>query len=920
LKRRFFEFVLIPVLFLLAVGILSFIFLLPRFLEKNVLPSLGKQIFTSVNGQIFNIGINKASMGNLTLGDGEKIALRIGSIQADYSLSSIKNKKIDQVKINGFSVNLEISEGKIVIPGLDLEKIAGTEKRHEKLTHSSAVKIDWQLDNFQIANGVINILYEKQHVFIPFDLQIIRNKQPVTASLSIYSLSLHIYPQGEEIAVTGTIDLKSNKGMFSLLADSFDIKSLAFLLGDRQNKLDVGKIAIRSNAEVKLMPFQLVSSGIDCELESLDLNSGLLTFGTPAGSAESGKPLQLKINGNGLQWDVTVHGSMVKPLEASITLDGKFLLENNSAKGAGNIEMGIASQAVALNPGYFPWVIKGNSLINGDFSVERTPIAWHANIISRDSNKDIEFLYGKNMLSTGNPSFSIEGKGDTETTEIEILLAIKNIHATGADTSDIILPRADLQAFFNQEKSPQASLVKGKFELLMSGATIKKELLTVNGDITLAGNMMEQPLQNMKFPGIAGEIIVSNARANEQKNNVTAQSLEGRIPWQLFMENHEANGKMKITGITWKKNELGSFEAGIRLNGDEYSFDGRFIHSLPDGLVTSVTGKAGIADSKYLADMALHMDVTPFNALHLGRFDTSMSNSYINGELGLDSEIRYDTNSLTGNMTVVLKNGRFKNQEKKQTVNDINLSLHIPSLPDIRSAPAQKILFDKASVGDLIFEKGKVIWQLESPDSIFIEEGVVQWVGGRVFTNAVRISPEIDELVVPIFCDRLILTEVLTQFGITGAAGEGTVSGRIPLHISKGNIRFEDGFLYSSPGQGGSVKIAAFDLLSAGIPKNSPQFAQVDFAAEALKNFQYNWVRLLLNSDGEDMVMQMQMDGKPVQSLPFTYDSRTGLLQRADETKKGINQPIRLDVNFRLPLNRFLGYSGKIQDIMKKLQ
>ncbi|MDH3922442.1 MAG: carboxylate transporter, partial [Desulfobulbaceae bacterium] len=129
-----------------------------------------------------------------------------------------------------------------------------------------------------------------------------------------------------------------------------------------------------------------------------------------------------------------------------------------------------------------------------------------------------------------------------------------------------------------------------------------------------------------------------------------------------------------------------------------------------------------------------------------------------------------------------------------------------------------------------------------------------------------------------------------------------------------------DGFLYSSPGQGGSVKVSAFDLLAAGIPKNTPQFAQVDFAAEALKNFQYNWVKLILNTEGEDLIMQMQMDGKPVQSLPFKYDSQTGLLQRIENTGQGIMQPIRLDVNFRLPVNRFLGYSGKIQDMMKKIK
>jgi len=57
-----------------------------------------------------------------------------------------------------------------------------------------------------------------------------------------------------------------------------------------------------------------------------------------------------------------------------------------------------------------------------------------------------------------------------------------------------------------------------------------------------------------------------------------------------------------------------------------------------------------------------------------------------------------------------------------------------------------------------------------------------------------------------------------------------------------------------------------------------------------------------------------------LQSLPFSYDSQTGLLQRIDDNSQGISQPIRLDVNFRLPLDRFMGYSGKIQDIMKKIQ
>ena len=337
MKRRLIKFIVIPILLLLVVGILFFIFLLPLFLEKNILPALGDRLFTSVNGQVLRIGINKASIGDLTIGEQGKIALRIGSIHADYSLSSIKTKRIDQVTINGLTLNLAVSGGRVFIPGLNLEKIAATRKKQKKSPDTSVINIDWLPDNLQMNDGFINILYENKRFFVPFDLQLTRKEQPDTTSTNPYDLNLQIFPQGEKIIVTGFIDLKNNTGMFSLSADSLDIQSFAFLLGKGQKLPDTGQVAIKSNAEIKLMPFQLVSSEVKCELESLNLNSGMFTFGTPAGSADSGKPLRLKINGNGSQWDVTAHGSVVKPLAATISLHGKFLTKKNSAQGDGEI-------------------------------------------------------------------------------------------------------------------------------------------------------------------------------------------------------------------------------------------------------------------------------------------------------------------------------------------------------------------------------------------------------------------------------------------------------------------------------------------------------------------------------------------------------------------------------------------------------
>lgn len=920
-KRNPFVFFFFLLLVLLAAVYFSYSFLLPRYIEKKLLSSLEDKISTSLSGQVFSIGLNEASLGDIIIGDSKNVALSIGSIHADYSVSSILNKKIKQIRINGLTLNLEVSEGRIIIPGLDLEKIIGPKSKQNISQQSSAINLPLQVDNFQISNGFLNILYENQRLFIPFGLQITRKEQTDNDILPAYRLNLQLFPQGQEIAISGSVDLSNNKGIFTIVADSLDMRPFAFLLGELEEIFSFGKASIRGNTEINLMPFQLIATEIEFELESVNFKNVPITFSSPAGSDTTTKPLRLKVTGNGQQWNIVAQGSLVEPLSASIAVDGSFLPGDDGAKGSGSMSIRVTDTTTTLGSAHQPVIIKGNPELHGDFSINITSAgAWQAKVQSSASKEILEISYGQNSLKARIPSFTILGEGSADATQIQISLAIPDVHVTSSDASELHLPMAKLQGAINQEKrTAQERVTGGKFTLALPGVKVKRGALTGRADITLTGKIEPQPLQDIKSLQMSGEFVVNNAKAEEQESSISIDSIEGRIPWQLSLADRETAGRINITGIKWKNKDLGSFESAVRLKNMTYSLDGRFTHSLLNGLVTNVTGQAG-GDSEYQASLVIQMDATPFSSLHLGKIDPALNNSYLEGKLGLDGSLEVDAKGFKGSMRLILQNGRLEFPEKKYELNNINLTLLLPSLPDLRSAPAQKILFEKASVGDLTFEHGKVVWQLESADSIFIEEGVVSWAGGRIFTNAVRISPDRKEFVIPIFCDRLRLTEILNQFGVSNAEGEGTVSGRIPLLVGKDTIRFEDGFLYSSPGQGGSVKVAALDMLSAGIPQNTPQFAQVDFAAEALKNFQYNWVRLLLNSEGEDLVMQMHMDGKPLQSLPFSYDSQTGLLQRIEGDTQGINQPIRLDVNFRLPLNRFIGYSGKIQDIFEKIK
>jgi len=111
--------------------------------------------------------------------------------------------------------------------------------------------------------------------------------------------------------------------------------------------------------------------------------------------------------------------------------------------------------------------------------------------------------------------------------------------------------------------------------------------------------------------------------------------------------------------------------------------------------------------------------------------------------------------------------------------------------------------------------------------------------------------------------------------------------------------------------------VSGTEMLTAGIPKDTLQYAQLELAREALKDYSYNWVKLGLNTEGKALLLRMQMDGKPAKELPFRYDKQIGGFIKVGSGGTGsIFQGISLDVNFRLPLDKILTY----QDILKNIE
>ncbi|MGW8161238.1 MAG: hypothetical protein ACWGN1_03235 [Desulfobulbales bacterium] len=922
-KRNSLIYILLLLLALSTTLFLTFAVFLPSYIGKRILPDLGDRLAVSLAGRVSRIGPYGADLGDVVLGPPENSAAVIAAIHADYSVASLLAGKLDRVTINGLVLHLEVNDGRITIPGLDLKQIAGNKGERDIASQQSGINLPFELDSLQIKNSLVAITFDTGRFLLPFELQLYR-KSPGDSN-SAYDFNLQMMPEAGKVLLTGTIDLRSNRAILSLNADAVALHRLPFWAAVGKNMLDIGMVSVKGGATLNLQPLQIEAANINFTPEKVSLGNTAIGFGRSGSGTEA--PFLIDLQQKNDQMMVSLQGSVQSPLAVSVALNGSVTTAKGTVQGQGTIAVSMIKSASGKNDSAPLITVQAASDLRTDFSllVDKSG-AWKVDL--RDAIKkhpagaglQLHALNDKVHVETEMPSLHIRGQGTPETGEIQATLVFPQILVDYAGIG-ITASSASLHTSYTHQVNKTGTTHGGAtFNLAIMDTEFRKNGLHGRGNISLQGNFLPEEISGETVLQAKGGLSVTDAAIDEDSTGIAVGSIVGKIPWSWPQSQDRLTGTVKASRIVWRNADLGAFGADISLHQGQYLLDGRFDSNLLKGVVAHVSGQAYATTADIHGELGVHVPVTPFGGIDLGRFAPALSQTEISGELGLESTFIFAPRTVKGSMQLALQNGTLASREKKYRISGINLDMRIPALPDLRTEPAQTFNFSTATMGNLTFSNGKVTWQIESGPELFLEEGVVQWVGGRIFTNGVRLSQKTKEIVVPIFCDHLKLTEMLQQFGINDAEGDGTVNGRIPLRLGKNNIAIAEGFLYSSPGQGGSIKVAAMDLLSAGIPKNSPQFAQVDFAAAALKDFRYNWVKLVLDSAGEDFIMQMQLDGRPGQSLPFTYDSATGALKRVENGTQGINQAIRLDVNFRLPMNRFLGYSGKIQDLIKKIK
>lgn len=839
--------------------------LLPVRIARRVLPELaGRFGFSGVAVEVRRLDPFAADIGPLRLGPPTDPVLRLDAVRAEYSLAGLLRRRVDRVRINGLHLRAELTpDGRLVVPELDL---AAMRPPTEKPGPAAS---PWRVGRCEIRNATLALHHGGRTHRLEFEADAAMD------GTGAHRLVLRIFPRGEGITVTGSMH-NTTPGVVELSIPRLELGRFA--------DLTERHAGIRLRGDLALTGSYRFSDGefrVKGRIAALAFEQGTLRVRNARLADGSEVPLDFRAEGT--KGDIRFQlgrFQVADPVGVDVAMpeDGILRIRPDRSKLSLPLHLAIDAEALCRR-----------------FSLPMTP----TEPLRLDLKIDGTWDPARNWEIAVNPSPTslswrlVGDMGETHWTWRQIQVRGRGQGPRGGGRIGIRL--ADVA--FRRE-----------------GASASVPALELLVDVNL---------------GDAGVTASGSAKFADARAEFGATRIDGiaaTLPWQWptpqgktqVVAERKGLGRFDAARLRFGDMELGSLGSELYQDGIGYVFIARHEGVIP-GVKIAASGlveRRADAAGGLVANMEFSLEEAPTAGieLDLARFAPALGEAILSGKPTLSGQVAWQAGRLTGTAKIGLTEGRFRLPSKELQVEGINTSVTFSEVAELRTAPRQRLRFSSMRAGNMEFRKGNLYFQVEPKRQLFLEQAEVQWCGGRVLCHAFRYRPgQKKELSLTLFCDRLLLTDLLRQLKIANAEGEGAVSGQIPLVIVGDLIDLTGGFLYSRPGQGGVLHV-----VDAGLFAGAEQSLQVAIAREALQDYAYDWVTINLDRDGRDLLMRMELAGRPARLLPFGLSPQGGLFKAESDSRWRANfQGINFLFNFRLPLEQVLEYGKDMDGILE---
>lgn len=880
------------------------IHLLTVYVEKRLIPRWAAAAgLTAVQVRIRHVGFTGADLGPIHIELGQSAVLTIGAVQIDYWPAALLHGDIQAVVLSGLNLDLTLSDRGDAIVGWQ-------PSRHPSARLAAAAlqtMLPVGLDRIGIRNATAAIHWRGRtfRAVMAADLD--------TAGLSQGRLngSMQVVLRDNRFKVTLTADARANRVDLGLSGRQVRMDAFADMVAAVFPSGASGRLDLAADAHCTLQPLSLASLTAAARLGQTRIDAGCAVLENTRGPDNGERPIVVRLScADGRNW----HWSAAplrfsRPLRVQIErLQGDFIRDNAGwqATAAAHCRVPVQPVPVAARPGLS---IARPLALRGRFTAR--PAADGAIVLdaraeteSRSVDNTLSLQGAGAMFECPAPYLSITGRIQADQAQARLRAGMRaievrfprggaripqptitgDLHADGRDDIRVTLRMPDLLA---EASGTTVSLPQTRLEASLARGAARDWQLK-------------------------GRLDVSGGRIRSQTFGMDIRNVTLRLPLQWPAPPDGAPGTLSADPILCKAGNIGGITGNIggikgeaALAADGLHIDLDHASKLFAGMNVHIQSAIGPSQTM------LTVTVPPFapaKNIDLARILPAAAGVTVNGRIEARARIIERDGSATSDACIHVAQGTIRQLQRHLSIEGIAGELNLKDLATLRSAPGQRLHADRLTMGKIAARNVDIDFRIEPGRSLFIEKAALAWCRGTVQTAAARLRPDLANITATLFCDRLNLAMLLDQLGAARGSGEGSLNGRIPLRWHKGRLSFDDGFLYSTPGQTGTIQLRETRFLPAGLPSGSPQQIQLDIATEALRDYTYNWASLKLESRQDRLLISLQLDGKPNQLLPFAYHPQTGSFTRIDGRGQAEFKGIGVTLNFDAPLDDILHY------------
>jgi len=302
-------------------------------------------------------------------------------------------------------------------------------------------------------------------------------------------------------------------------------------------------------------------------------------------------------------------------------------------------------------------------------------------------------------------------------------------------------------------------------------------------------------------------------------------------------------GQLQTGAIRMDAIEAAGARGRILLEGRRARVEAELAGTAP---AVTITLEQSVDWSRGLA-LALHYRVPSFQVRSedtwYRRF-LGVEGLQVQGLVSAEGDVRFDGRGLRTPCRAVLTAGEVKWPAHKLSITGIAASLDWRDLLQVQTAPFQEVRFASAKVYDVPVDGGRLVFQLDGPQSLCLERCELNWCKGLVHTQALQLNLADPEVDLVLFAENVDFVTALALIKGFKGKGTGVLNGKLPISYRHGRLSYSRGYLYSVPGQGGRLELQSAGLLTSTVPPDHPSYSELRRAEKALEEFRLDLFRL----------------------------------------------------------------------------